>query len=133
MPPNGWILFYENERMIYLNPVWFLKGNNYLLEALYLLKYRSQFKEYLKKLQKTISNEAFPKNDNVQSLILLYSYNNKFNLHFLEGSFKEGLPLVEEVLQKIKRLMIVLMNITSWFFIIKLPVCILELAIIKHV
>lgn len=101
---SKWVdLFYENERMIYLNPVWFLKGNNYLLEALYLLKYRSQFKEYLKKLQKTISNEAFPKNDNVQSLILLYSYNNKFNLHFLEGSFKEGLPLVEEVLQKIKK------------------------------
>lgn len=51
--------FYENERMIYLNPVWFLKGNNYLLEALYLLKYRSQFKEYLKSFRKPLAMRPF--------------------------------------------------------------------------
>jgi hypothetical protein len=43
-----WVnLFYDNPNMIYLNPVFFLKGNHYLLESLYMLKYKSNFKKYL--------------------------------------------------------------------------------------
>lgn len=97
-----WVnMFYENEPMIFLNPVLFLKGNNYLLESLYLIKYRSRFKSALKKLEDTIVLDAFPKNENAQTLSFLYIYTNKFNLHFLEGSFAEGLYLVDEVLKKL--------------------------------
>ena len=36
---SKWVnLFYENPEMIHLNPVFFLKGNNYLLEAIILFK-----------------------------------------------------------------------------------------------
>ncbi|MCB0374441.1 MAG: hypothetical protein KDD04_00825, partial [Sinomicrobium sp.] len=83
-------LFYENEQMIFLNPVWYLKGSNYLLESLYLIQYKSQFRKSLEKLEKTIARKDFPRNDNVQSLSFLYVYVNKFNLHFLEGDFSEG-------------------------------------------
>jgi len=100
---SKWVdLFYENQEMIYLNPVFFLKGNNYLLESLYYIKYRSQFKESLARLEETIKDERFPKNDNLEVLSFLYINSNKFNLHFLEGSFEEGLYLESTVLKGLK-------------------------------
>lgn len=99
-----WVnLFYGNTQMIFLNPVWFLKGSYYLLQSLYLIRYKSQFKIALEKLEKTISLNNFPKNDNVQSLSFLYININRFNLHFLEGSFSEGLHLIDGVLKQLHK------------------------------
>ncbi|MVO08545.1 hypothetical protein GOQ30_05130 [Flavobacterium sp. TP390] len=98
-----WVdLFYDNPKMIYLNPVWYIKGVNYLLECLYLIKHKTLFKETLDKLEETIALDAFPKNDNVSILTFLCIYNSKLNLHFIEGSFDQGLTLIEDVLKKIK-------------------------------
>ncbi len=88
-------LFYENKEMIYLNPVFYLKGNNYLLESLFLVRYSSQFKEVLEKLEQTINDKNFPHNDNVTSLAFLYINSNKLNLHFLNGTFDKGVYLVK--------------------------------------
>ncbi len=93
---SKWVdLFYENKEMIYLNPVFFLKGNHYLLESLFYVKYSSQFKERLDKLERIVENKEFSKNDNISSLSFLYINSNKLNLHFLEGTFKKGLYLVK--------------------------------------
>lgn len=98
-----WVtLFYDNPNMIYLNPVFFLKGNNYLLESLYMLKYKSKFKKYLVLLEETIKDARFPINDNIASLSFLYLYNNKLNYHILEGSFVESEYLIPEILNKLK-------------------------------
>jgi hypothetical protein len=41
-----WVaLFYDNPNMIFLNPVFF--KSHYLLESLFMLKYKSKFKKYL--------------------------------------------------------------------------------------
>lgn len=88
-------LFYEHEEMIYLNPVFYLKGNNYLLESLFYVRYSSQFKEVLEKLEETINKKDFPHNDNITSLAFLYINSNKLNLHFLEGTFEKGTYLVK--------------------------------------
>ncbi|MBU2996084.1 hypothetical protein KO500_06550 [Cellulophaga baltica] len=88
-------LFYEHREMIYLNPVFYLKGNNYLLESLFLVRYSSQFKEVLEKLEQTVSDKSFPSNDNVASLAFLYINSNKLNLHFLNGTFEKGTYLVK--------------------------------------
>ena len=100
-----WVdMFYKNESMISLNPVFFLKGNHYLLESLFFIKYHSKFKKTLKRLEEVIDDSnLLPKEDNVAVLSFLYVQSNKLNLHFLEGSFKEGLPLVEVILNGIKR------------------------------
>lgn len=95
-------LFYENQSMIYLNPVFFLKGNHYLLESLFLLKHKSNFKKYLELLETTINDPQFPVNDNISSLSFLYLYNNKLNFHILQGTFSECEYLIPEVLSKIK-------------------------------
>lgn len=92
---NKWVdLFYENEKMIHLNPVFFLKGNHYLLESLFYVKYGSQFKQTLKRLEDMVNSKEFPKNDNIGSLAFLYINANKLNLHFLEGTFDKALYLV---------------------------------------
>jgi hypothetical protein len=97
-----WVdLFYENIEMMKLNPVFFLRGNQYLLEALFFIRHHNKFKEVLNKFEAITKENWFPKDDNVESLIFLYVYSNRFNLHFMEGTFKEGLPLVDEVLAEI--------------------------------
>ncbi|SDH14213.1 hypothetical protein SAMN04488062_104266 [Flavobacterium omnivorum] len=97
-----WVtLFYDNPSMIYLNPVFFLKGNHYLLESLYMLKYKTKFKKYLVLLEETIKDPRFPVNDNIASLSFLYLYNNKLNYHILEGTFSESEYLIPEILNKL--------------------------------
>lgn len=93
---SKWVnLFYENRKMIYLNPVFFLKGNHYLLESLFFVKYSSQFKDTLEKMEAIVGEKDFSKNDNIASLVFQYTYSNKLNLHFLEGTFDKGLYLVK--------------------------------------
>jgi len=93
---NKWVaLFYEHKDMIYLNPVFFLKGNHYLLESLFYVKYSSQFREVLLQLETVLKKKEFPKNDNINSLAFMYLNANKLNLHFLEGTFEKGLYLVK--------------------------------------
>lgn len=92
---SKWVdLFYEQEKMIYLNPVFFLKGNHYLLESLFFVRYSSQFKETLERLENIVRSKDFPKNDNIDSLAFLYINSNKLNQHFLEGTFEKGLYLI---------------------------------------
>ncbi len=93
---SKWVdLFYENKAMIQLNPVFFLKGNHYLLESLFFVKYSTLFRTTLDKLESIVNAAEFPKNDNISSLAFLYIYSNKLNLHFLEGTFEKGLYLVK--------------------------------------
>ncbi|NOY47520.1 MAG: hypothetical protein GXO84_04875 [Chlorobi bacterium] len=99
-----WVdLFYANQDMIKLNPVFFLRGNQYLLEALFFVRHHDKFKRALSDFESITQEKWFPKDDNVESLTFLYIYTNKFNLHFMEGTFYEGLPLVKEVLEGIKK------------------------------
>ncbi len=95
---SKWVdLFYEQQEQISLNPVFFLKGNHYLLESLFYVKYSSQFRKTLERLESVVASKSFPKNDNIASLAFLYINANKLNLHFLEGTFHKGLYLVKIV------------------------------------
>jgi len=95
---SKWVnLFYEYPDMIHLNPVFFLKGNNYLLEALFFLKNRNKFEEVLQQLEAITLEKRLPKNENVDALAFLYTNLNKINLHFIDGTFKEGLELIPKM------------------------------------
>lgn len=95
-------LFYEKPEMIRLNPVFYLKGNNYLLESLFFLNYSSQFKEVLSQLEAQINRDEFPQNDNLNSLSFLYLKAHKLNQYFIDGAFDEALYLVDEINKGIK-------------------------------
>jgi tetratricopeptide (TPR) repeat protein len=95
-------LFNDNPEMIRLNPVFYLKGNNYLLESLFFLNYSSQFKEVLSKLEEEIDRGTIPQNDNLLSLSFLYLNAHKLNQYFMDGAFKQALYLVDEINEGIK-------------------------------
>ena len=50
-----------------------------------------------------VEDSEFPVNQNLNALIFLYKYNNLFNLHVLEGTFKESIKVVPEVLDGIEK------------------------------
>ena len=101
---SKWIdTFNNNPEMIKIHPVYYLKGYNFLLEALSLIKYPSKFKNRLDDMIKVVDDESFPVNQNLNALIFLYKYNNLFNLHVLEGTFKESIKIIPEVLDGIEK------------------------------
>jgi len=98
-----WVnLFNEDEGMITLNPVFYLKGNNYLLESLFFLKNKPKFEQVFSALKTRIEAKDFPKNENSKMLSFLYLNFHDINSHFIDGSFKEGIskiPAIENELQ----------------------------------
>ena len=98
-----WVdLFYDNPEMKKNNPVFYLKGINYLLESLFLIQHVSKFRSTLHYLEDEIESHNFSMNENTESLAFLYLYLNKINLYFLEGNFNKGIDLVPEVLDEIE-------------------------------
>ena len=96
-------LFYGQPKMIEVNPVFFLKGNNYLMESLFLIQDRTKLKFRIERLEKMVLSDGFPQHENTHALSFLYINTNKLNLHFLEGTFKEGIPLVSSILEGLEK------------------------------
>lgn len=95
---SKWVgLFYQNPSMINLNPVFFLKGNNYLLEAIYFIRNKPKFIEKLNEFKVTVASDGFPKDENVASLVFLYTNFHNINQYFIDGSFSEGLALIPQI------------------------------------
>ena len=98
-----WVdLFYYNPQMKRTNPVFYLKGINYLLESLFLIQHLTRFRSTLNFFEDELNNQNFLLNENTESLAFLYLYLNKINLYFLEGNFNLGLGLIPEVLEEIE-------------------------------
>lgn len=100
---NKWVgLFFAFPDLIPLHPVFFVRGHQFLFEALYLLKYRSKFEEALIKFEQMLTQINFPDNRHIAPLIFLGRYHNKINFHFLEGSFDDAQKLIPDVLHGIE-------------------------------
>ncbi|MGB5942801.1 MAG: hypothetical protein WBG71_07955 [Leeuwenhoekiella sp.] len=97
-------LFQQQPKMIERNPVFFLKGNHYLLESLFYLRHHTKFEEVLKELENQLKSPDFPQADNLKTLSFLYIYTNKLNHKFLIGDFNVDDGLVAEINQRIKNL-----------------------------
>lgn len=95
---SKWVdLFQEYPNMVELNPVFFLKGNNYLLESVFFIRNKPKFEDILSKLKLTVEDKSFPKDENVQTLTFLYLNFHDINKHFIDGSFKVGLELIPKI------------------------------------
>lgn len=100
---SKWVgLFKEYPNMISLNPVFFLKGNNYLLESIFFLQNKPKFQEILADFEKRIKHPSFPQDENVETLVFLYLNFHKINQHFIDGSFNEGLGLIPKIESNLK-------------------------------
>ncbi len=95
---SKWVeLFNQYPNMIQLNPVFFLKGHNYLLEALFYVQNKEKFQDALIQFQIITSEKEFPKDENVQALTFLYLNLNSINLYFIDGSFDDGLKIIPKI------------------------------------
>jgi tetratricopeptide (TPR) repeat protein len=98
-----WVdLFEEKPQMKKQNPVFYLKGVNYLLESLYLIKHKTKFNKVLENLNFDIQHELIALNENTNTLTFLYYSQNKLNLYFLEGRFHKGIRYALKLLDQIK-------------------------------
>ncbi|MDO4228257.1 MAG: hypothetical protein Q4C98_00425 [Capnocytophaga sp.] len=100
---SKWVsLFYENPEMIQNNPIWFLKGNNYLLESLFLNRGISEFEFWWNKLKETIKNKQIPENENVKIALFIDVNTNLLNFFFLKGNFSQYKLVEKNILSEIK-------------------------------
>jgi len=101
---SKWVeLFEQYPDMIRLNPVFFLKGHNYLLEALFYIQNKKKFQDTLINFQIITSEKGFPDDDNVQALTFLYLNLNSINLYFIDGSFDDGLKIIPKIEKELSK------------------------------
>ena len=99
-----WVdMFEKMPKMISIHPVFYLKGNNFLLESLTLIKYPEKFKLTLSKMINQTKDSDFPVNENIDTLIFLYKYNNLVNYYNFQGDFIKSKEIVPELLLGINR------------------------------
>ncbi|NRD19303.1 hypothetical protein HNV08_04520 [Winogradskyella eckloniae] len=95
---SKWVdLFHQNPSMINLNPVFYLKGNNYLLESLFFTGNKPKFVKKLNQFKAIVNDVKFNKDENVSTLIFLYTNFHTINQHFMDGSFEAGLNLIPKI------------------------------------
>ncbi len=98
-----WVdLFHNNPEMLELEPIWYLKGQHVLLEALFILGHYSKHEKVAKRLEEFVENPPTRNNQNLETLGFMYLYTSKLNGHFIAGTFTEGVDMVPELNRKIE-------------------------------
>ena len=101
---SRWVtLFDQSPEMIASHPIFYLKANNYLLESLLLLRHPERFRQTIEALKDQVNSDFFPKNTNTKALAFLYLGNNRLNLHFLQGDFRIGMNVIDELFLGIEK------------------------------
>lgn len=99
-----WIdIFNDKPNMKKVNPIFYLKGYNYLLESLFMIKHHKKFRSTLEDLKLDMDTKKFSMNDNTEVLASIYYYQNRLNLFFLEADFSKGVLYVPEVLKEVNQ------------------------------
>ncbi|MEX0720212.1 MAG: hypothetical protein WD059_06060 [Balneolaceae bacterium] len=97
-----WVdLFNNSPDMLELEPIWYLKGQHVLLEALFVLGHFEKHEEVVKTLENFVENPPPRNNENLETLGFMYLYTSKLNSHFMAGTFSEGIKMVPELNRKI--------------------------------
>ncbi len=93
-----WVDLYEGrEELMQSHPALYLKGVHNLLNALFNVQHHSKFVEGLEKLHHFPNVYPISRNKNIEGLYNLYKYIHTIKLHFMQGTFDEGLEMVPEL------------------------------------
>lgn len=99
-----WVdLFDEYPDMKTKDPELYLRGLHSLLTALFYTAKHEKFCQVLKQMERFIASTAEEFDTNLEVQAFTFLYTAKINKHYLEGSFNEGLFLVPELVEKLKR------------------------------
>jgi hypothetical protein len=100
-----WVdMFHKKPEMIISHPVWYIKGNTYLLKILFLYGNIDILEEHFEHFNAMVNSQNFAQNENLQALIFLTHYNTLMNIHFVKGEFFTGTKLIPEIELKMERL-----------------------------
>ncbi|WP_185871609.1 hypothetical protein [Blattabacterium cuenoti] len=92
---SKWVeLFHNYKKSKKIAPVSYLKGYHHLLDTLFYLNHYSKFIHVLKQFEKEVKNGEILINGNTKILIFMYTYTNRINKHYMEGSFSEGVKKI---------------------------------------
>ena len=104
-----WVnLFTDESMMKEIETANYIKGLHNLLNAHFTLRNYSGFDKTIKLLENFRDSDIVKRSNNNQVQIFLYLYISKLNQHFLEGTFKEGLSIVPDIMQQLKEFTIYL-------------------------
>jgi tetratricopeptide (TPR) repeat protein len=99
-----WVaLFDKAPHLIAVHPVFYIKGNHYVLESLFYLNRSKQFEAALDNFEAILGSTDIPEDDNIMVLSFLYVYSNKLNLRFMKAEYTNGDELLETINKKIER------------------------------
>lgn len=97
-----WVnLFLDEPIMLQIETGNYIKGLHNLLNAHFTLRNYSGFDKTLSLFEEFSNSDIVRQNDNNKIQVFVYLYIAKINQHFLEGTFKEGLNIVEEITRKL--------------------------------
>lgn len=121
-----WVdLFEEQPLMKRVETGHFIKGLHNLLNALFDLRHYQKLDSVLTQLEAFSQTERVQQNDNFRVQSFLYVVQAKINIHFLKGTFRQGLALVPEIEERLKedavfidphRVMVLHYKIASMYF-----------------
>ena len=93
--------FTDNPQMIKIDTGNYIKGLHNLLNAHFNLRNYQAFDKELKVLADFNDSDIVKLNDNNRIQVFVYLYIAKLNEHFMRGTFKSGLGIVEEIDQRL--------------------------------
>jgi hypothetical protein len=98
-----WVnLFLDEPMMIQIETGNYIKGLHNLLNAHFTLRNYAGFDKTLSLFEEFSNSEIVKQNDNNKIQVFVYLYIAKINQHFLQGTFKEGLKIVPEIMQRLE-------------------------------
>lgn len=81
----------------------YMRGYHYVLTSAYNVKDSKTYEQYLIELEEYRHTNYNKLNHNSQIVSFQYVHNGRMNLHFLNGTFEEGLKNIPSTLKRIKR------------------------------
>ncbi len=100
---HRWVELFDREpAMIPIETAHYIKGMHNLLGAHFDLLNYPKFVETLSRFENFFHSEAVRENDNNRIQTFVYLHIAKINLHFIDGTFSEGLVLVPYIEEKLK-------------------------------
>jgi hypothetical protein len=98
-----WVdIFHDEPAMIQIETGNYIKGLHNLLNAHFTMRNYAGFQKALSELENFSESPIIKLNDNNRIQVFVYLYIAKINQHFLEGTFKEGLEIVDEIMNRLE-------------------------------
>jgi hypothetical protein len=98
-----WVdLFAEHPKMYDIDSAHYIKGMHNLMGAHFDLRNAKKLKEAIDEFENFSHKQVVKKNEINRILVFVYLTTARINIHFLEGTFSEGLKLVPSIEEKLK-------------------------------